>query len=114
MIEVIVLNHLSSQLEVPVYMELPEELPDRFVIIEKVGMRREDLVTNASLAFQSYSLSSLYEAAALDVEVRQAVESLITLPEIGSARIASSYNHTDTRTKRYRYQSTYEIYYVEV
>lgn len=120
MIEQTVLSYLENALDVPVLMELPEvpseaypQWPDRFVIIEKIGQSKTNHVARASVAFQSYSMDSLYEAACLDEDVRRAVEQITELPEIGSVRMESNYNFTDTRTKRYRYQCVYDLYFVE-
>ena len=120
MIEEIILNYLGDEIApVPVLMEVPEvpseeyqAFPDSLVVIEKVGAGREDRIDQASIAFQSYG-KTLYEAAALDHEVRKAVERMNELPEIGGVYLASNYNFTDTRSKRYRYQCVYDIYYVE-
>lgn len=122
MIEIIARNYLMGALDgVPVFLELPEvpsedypTFPDRFVLIGKVGGGEADKIDSASLAFQSYSLTSLYEAAALDLEVRGAMKLFPSLSEIGSANLASNYNFTDTSTKRYRYQSVYDIHFKEV
>lgn len=115
MIEVAVLNYLNSALSVPALMEVPENPPDRFVTIEKVGGGIRNHVRTASFAIQSYSLSSLYEAASLDEEVRSAMDVMADeVDEIGACRMASDYNFTDTRMKRYRYQCTYDITYMEV
>lgn len=119
MIEETILTYLSGALDVPVLMELPEVpsedypvFPDRMVLIERVGTKMTNHVVIASFAFQSYSCSRLYDAASLDEEVREALEDLPELPEIGSVHLESNYNFTDTRTKRYRYQSVYEIRYI--
>lgn len=120
MIEKIVRDYLAGALNgVPVFLELPEvpsisypHWPSRFVLIERVGGGRSDFIERASFAIQSYSTRSLYMAAELDEEVRDAMDLIISLPDIGSARLASNYNFTDTRTKRYRYQSVYDIAYV--
>lgn len=117
MIEQTVQEFLSAGLDVPVLLEVPEgqDIPDRFVIIEKIAGGRRNLLRTASFAIQSYSLSSMYDAAALDKEVRDEMDEMdILLPNIGSCRMASNYNFTDTSTKRYRYQCTYDITYVEV
>lgn len=119
MIEKTVLDYLSEALSpVPVLMELPEvpsadypEFPEALVIIERVGASRENHVNCVSLAFQSYS-STLYGAAALDENVKAAIDAITILPTIGGVYLASNYNHTDTRTKRYRYQCVYDIYFV--
>ncbi len=122
MIEKIVRDYLSGALDgVPVFLELPEvpssdypEFPTRCVLIERVGGGRRNQIDSASMALQSYATDSLYHAAELDEQVRNAMENLATLPAIGGAHLASNYNFTDTRTKRYRYQSVYDITYKEV
>ena len=117
MIEQTVQEFLSAGLDAPVLLEVPEgpDIPDRFVIIEKIAGGRRNLLRTASFAIQSYSLSSMYDAAALDKEVRDEMDEMdILLPNIGACRMASNYNFTDTSTKRYRYQCTYDITYVEV
>lgn len=120
MIEQTILSYMGDVLDVPVLMELPEvpseaypQWPERFVVIEKIGLGKTDHVSRASVAFQTYSMNSLYEAACLDGEVREAVEQMIALPEIGAVRLQSNYNFTDARTKRYRYQCVYDFYFVE-
>ena len=119
MIEKTILDYLNGVLDVPVLMELPEvpsadfpTFPEKIVTIELVGKNKANHVCTASVAFQSHA-KSLYEAAELDEAVRDAVENMPALPSIGSAKLTSNYNFTDTRTKRYRYQCVYDIYYVE-
>lgn len=114
MIEETVLSYLGEELSVPVYMEMPEanaELTE-FVLIERVGLREVGKGRIASMAFQSYG-SSLYEAAKLDQEVRSAVENIVALESIAGSHLQSSYNFTDTRTGRYRYQSVFDLSYME-
>lgn len=118
MIEKVVLDYLNNELDVPVMMEVPEvpseenpDVPERFVIIEKVGASKNNHGNTASLAFQSYA-RSMYDAAALDEEVRATIENIIVLDEIAGIRMTSNYNHTDPRTKQYRYQCVYDFYYV--
>ena len=120
MIEQTVLQYLSENLDVPVFLELPEvptdypAWPDRFVLIEKVGGGKSNYIRTASFAIQSYSLTRLYDAAALDEEVRAVMDDMAgDVDSIGACRMASNYNFTDTSTKRYRYQCTYDITYVE-
>jgi hypothetical protein len=118
MIETIVLNYLTDNMDVPVLMELPEvpsedfpTIPERFIVLEKVGGGLNDHIDSGSIAVQSYSLISLYDAAELDDEMRTVMEGIIDLDDISAVRLASNYNHTDVRTKRYRYQSVYEFHF---
>lgn len=119
MIEKTVLEYLTDKLNIPVLMELPEVpsedfpvMPDQFVVLEKIASSKTNHVKNDSIAIQSYSLTRLYDAAALDETVRDAMDDIIALDEIGGVRLASNYNFTDTDTKRYRYQCVYDIYHV--
>lgn len=119
LIEERLISHLSDALDVPVLMETPEVpsedfpvWPDELVVIERVGGSKTNHLTESSFAFQSYA-ESLYKAVSLDERVRRAVESFYSLPDIGRVRLSSCYNHTDTRAGRYRYQSTYDIYYMD-
>lgn len=119
MIEERIIRYLAATLDVPVLMEVPEipsedypEWPEALVIIERVGGSKTNHMYEASFAFQSYA-ASLYEAVSLDDRVRNAMDDFWVLENIGRAKLSSCYNYTDTRTGRYRYQSTYDIYYME-
>lgn len=118
MIEKIVRDYLAEQLDVPVFMELPEvpsedfrEMPERFVVLERVGIGMSDHIWSGSIAVQSYSLISLFDAVELNSIVTPVMLDIIELDEISNVRIASGYNHTDTRTKRYRYQTVFDLNY---
>lgn len=115
MIEKTVLDYLAARIEVPVLMEMPETLPagGRFVLIEKVGETVRNHVRTSSFAFQSHSLASLYEAAGLDEEVRGIMDAMAGETDVSRCHMASNYNFTDTRAKRYRYQCVYDITYVQ-
>ena len=108
MIEAIILNHLKSKLTVPVRLEKPEPAPSEYVLFEKTGSSRSNYLCSSTFAFQSYS-DSMYGAAALNEEVKKAVDSLIELDEIASVKLNTDYNFTDTTTKKYRYQVVYDI-----
>lgn len=119
MIEADVRNYLAEKIDVPVFLELPEVpsedypvWPDRFVLVEKIGERKTNHICTASVALQSYSMKSMYEAASLDEAVRDAMENIVSVSSVGSSRMQSNYNFTDTRTKRYRYQCVFDIAYV--
>lgn len=118
MIETTVLNYLGDKLDVPVLMELPEVpsedfpvFPEEVVVIEKIADSVSNMLHTASIAIQSYSTNSLYDAAALDERVRKAMDAIEELNEIGGASMESNYNFTNTGTKRYRYQCVYDIVY---
>ncbi len=108
MIEKIVYDYLSSQLDVPVYMEEPSKKPESYVIIEKTGTSSKNYIYEATMAVQSYA-SSLFSAAELNSQVIQAMNQIIQLNEICRANLNSDYNFTDPTTKRYRYQAIFDL-----
>lgn len=110
MIELIVYNYLLSELDVPVYMEIPSNAPAIFVRIEKTGSSKSNYINSATFAVQSYA-DTMYNACALNEEVRQAMDGMIELGEVFSSKLNSDYNYTDETTKHYRYQAVYDIKY---
>lgn len=110
MIETIVLDYLSEALSVPVSMEVPENPPDQFVVIEKTGGSEENHIKSAMLAIQSIA-PSLYEAAVLNEDVKTAMDGIADLDAIGRSSLNSDYNFTDTASKRYRYQAVFDLIY---
>lgn len=110
MIEKIVLDYLNSRLSEPAYLEKPDDPPKRYVLIEKIGGSKENLINNATLALQSCA-ESLFLAASLNKEVIEAMDNIIVLDIIGSSKYNTDYNFTDTIKKQYRYQTVYDLTY---
>lgn len=110
MIEKIVLDYLNDKLSVPAFPETPEEKQERFILLEKTGGGSENFINSATIAIQSYA-ESLYEAAALNEEVKKAMSYIVTLDSVSSSKLNSDYNYTDTKKKQYRYQAVYDLFY---
>ena len=108
MVEATLLNYLASCLTVPVYMEVPEDIPESFAVLEKVSGGMTDHIYSASFAIQSYA-KSMYDAACLNEEIKGHMLYGAVPDEICSVRLNSDYNYTDLNTKRYRYQAVYDI-----
>lgn len=108
MIEEIILKYLKERLSVPVCMKKPEEEPEKYVLIEKIGGSKSEHILSASIALQSYA-DSLYSAVDLDDELRGVMDDIVELDIIVSAKLVRNYNHTDTTKKKHRYQSVYEL-----
>ena len=108
MIEETLINYLESSLTVPVYMEIPVDMPEKFIVLEKTGGGMENHIFESTIAAQSYA-GSLYEAATLNEEVKGYMLYGQTPAEICSVRLNSDYNYTDTSNKKYRYQAVYDI-----
>ena len=116
MIEEVVLEYLTQHMDVPVLMEFPEvpsesfpSMPERFIVLERLSGSDVDHIGHSSIAVQSYSLKSLYDAASLDDDMQTQLFGILESDHISAMRHTSTYNHTDPRTKRYRYQSVFEF-----
>lgn len=114
MIEKVILDYLSEELSVPVYMERPLELSDQFVILERTSTSEYNKLRSCTIACQSYDRNSMAGAAALCEEVVEAMDNAISLDVITRCKLNNAYNFTDTATKEYRYQAVYDITYYEV
>lgn len=112
MIEKVLLDYLNEKLEVPVFMEEPEEKHERYVILEKTGSDEENYIQFITVAIQSYA-KTLYDAACLNEDVKKAMRDSITLPNISRSKLNSDYNYTDTTKKKYRYQAVFNLVYLD-
>lgn len=110
MIEIIVLDYLSGALLVPVYPEVPEDPPGRFVVLKKADSRREDFLYQSMFLVRSYG-GTLLEAAQLNEQAKAAMLAITKLPEVSGCYLTGDYNFTDTATKRHRYQAVFDIYH---
>ena len=109
MIEKVILDYLNtSTLSVTAYAQRPEVKPESYIVIEKTGSEHTNRIDKATIAVQSYA-STLYEAADLNEKVKEVMDGLVELDDIGSVRLVSDYNFTNTAAKDYRYQAVYNI-----
>lgn len=107
-IEECIRNYLANKLDVPVYMEKPENKPEKYVIVQKTGGGISEHIWRAIVAIQSYA-DSMFDAAELNQEAIQAMLGIIQLDEISSCKLNSSYEYTDTSEKKYRYQAVFDL-----
>lgn len=112
MIEKTILDYLSNSLEVPVYMEEPETKAESYIIIEKTASSDTNHVQGSTFAIQAYA-KTLYDAAVLSGEVKDAMRVAADNLDIARCKLNAEYNFTDTQTKRYRYQSVWNITHYE-
>ena len=110
MIESIILSFLDNAgLDAPLYMEIPENPPEEFYILENTGQSIRDHVRTTTMAVQSYA-QSMERAADLAYEIDEVIlETLQELDDVAGVRLNSLYNFTDQSTKQYRYQGVYVI-----
>lgn len=109
-IEVFVCGYLNRVSGTPAFGEIPKQAPESFFVVEKLGSGRENLIDSATVAVQSYAPSKL-AAAVLNEQLKEIMEHLPEEPEISACELNSDYDHTDTDSKRYRYQAVFDITY---
>lgn len=116
MIEEVIRNYLIAQeldgIEGNVFLETPEpgSIPEEYILIERTGSSMRNHIETVTIAIQSVSKVSLYRAAIINMEVKQAI--LYGLPQqnaVFGCRINTDYNYTNTATKQYRYQAVFQI-----
>ena len=113
MIETILLKYMSGRVDMPFYMEEPEDPPKEYGILEKTGGGGTNKINTAVFAVQSYG-NSLEAAASRNLECKKAMLSAPdNLDSVSRVSLNSDYNYTDTETKRYRYQAVFNITYFE-
>ena len=112
MIETTVIAYLESAVALPVYAERPENPDAEYVLIERTGGNRRNCINRATIAVQSYA-DSLYRAAEINMQIEKAMRDLDSVVNISSCDLNSSYNFTDTESKKYRYQAVFDIIYME-
>lgn len=116
MIEKIVYDFLSTNMNVPVFLETPINAPKTYVLITKTGSGESDKIRNATFIAQSYA-TSLYDAALLNEDVKTQMCGNDTVPGLNGSNLVygvslnSDYDYTDTETKRYRYQAVFDLTY---
>lgn len=110
MIELMVRQYLLGKLDLPVFLEVPASLHERFLVVEKTGSSEENFIQSASVAVQSYG-QSMEECLELNEKVKAAMRGLTALPKVTACRLERDYNFTDTSARRYRYQAIFLITY---
>ena len=108
MIEFTVRDFLDDKLDVPVYLVVPKEKPDSYVVVERTGGTETNHITRSTIAVQSYA-NTLYDAAMLNEKVKETMNILLERDDISAIDLNSDYNFTDTMTHKHRYQAVFDI-----
>lgn len=108
-VEAIIAKALKSALDVPAYLEVPENAPDSFVTVEQTSMETmsdhlgKPIMANVSLDVDCWCLKNQRkQAAALADSVIKALSSLETEP-ITTTKHENTYRENDPDTGRSRY-----------
>ena len=116
MIEETVLNYLNECFQqdgIQAFMEAPDaknpgKVGRQFIVVEKTGSSMENWIFQSTMAIQSYG-ETLYEAAALNERVKEAMFGILSCDEVTKVTLNSDYNFTNPSTKQPRYQAVFEL-----
>lgn len=110
MIEKIIRDYLLEELNVPVYIDVPANPGDSYVVIERTGGSESEHIRSATVAVQSYGPRKT-AAADLHEKVLSVLPDIATGVTVSACDLNAEYDYTDTQTKRYRYQAVFDIVY---
>lgn len=110
MIEILINDYLNKSLSTPSFLENPKNTLERYILLERTSGSETNQIKTATFAIQSYA-ESMFEAAKLNEEVKQAMKEIIYHEDISKSKLNSDYNFTDTETKEYRYQAVFDVWY---
>lgn len=110
-IEAIVIKYLSDALNVPVYAEEPEKKELPYVVLEQTSGTKTNHIVSASIAFDSYADTRL-EALKLNNKVIEAMDLFPLVKNVSRSTLNSTYNASDTTSKRYCYQCLFDVTYI--
>jgi hypothetical protein len=109
-IEKVIIDFLKTKISnCDILAEAPARPFGRLILVQRTGGRGR-FVKESTVAIQSYG-ASLYEAAELNEEVKDAMEQLIEVEPITRVNLNSNYNYTDTATAEHRYQAVFDIFH---
>lgn len=112
MIEETVKNYLDTVFAddgIPVYLETPKNLPDKFIVFQLIDRGKENYINEATIEFRSYA-GSKYDAAVLDETLRNALETWNEGSDI-TLHLGGGNDDQDSILKKYRYRCYYNLYY---
>lgn len=112
MIEATVIGYLEVTTGIPAYAERPKKPDPEYLLIERTGAGEENLIRRVTIAVQSYA-DSLVRAAEINALVETAMKEITDLDGISKCKLNSSYNFTDTESKKYRYQAVFNLIFTE-
>ena len=116
MIEAIVRQYLISRdierIGRNIRMQVPDNPPSEYLIIQKTGSRRDNRVDRAMIAIQSISRTSKEISAVINSAVVEAMMEMADYSDdVYGCELNSDGDFTDPDTKEYRYQAVFNLYY---
>lgn len=107
-IEQLMVEHVQNQTGVRTGGEIISGQKVPFIVVQKRGGSRRNMISSATMQFDCYA-ESLLKASELCKSVQKAVEESTALNDISGVEFGGDYNSTDPDTKRHCYTAMYDI-----
>ena len=113
MIEAKIIDFLKNTAGITnVFAELPEDVPDEFVILTLMERSTKNFITTATFNLYSYAEGKV-RAIQLDASVRASMRLFEGMSDISSCKQTNGADVPDVWLNKYRYSSTYNIVYYD-
>ena len=112
MIETVLRNYLEEEIKVPVLMEFPHEVPEKFVLLKKIDGGRRDHISAVTFRVEVRG-QTLYETAVLAESAKDALLNAISIDRVSSSMLGGERQLTDTANNLYEYDLTFNFYYYQ-
>lgn len=110
-IEQTIRDYLLTKLQnVPIEVTEPTNAPSKYVVFDVIDQGMEDHIWAVTVEFFSYG-ASVWEASALNEELKAAMLNIVELDDIFSCRIGGGGSDFNNEQKRYRYRTYFNLYY---
>lgn len=112
MIEKILIDYISENMNIPVFMEEQIDVSCPYIVLEKTGGSESNRLQTGTFAIQCYG-NTKYESASLNAKLKTKMIEITSVDNIFKCQLNSDYDYTDTQKKKYRYQAVYNITYMD-
>lgn len=110
MILELVKKYLEENMNIPVHMEIPADPPKKYLTIQKLDGGKTNQVKAITLSIEAYD-ESKYKASMLSDKVEEQMESLGESDKVFSCKLGGGGDDTDSISKKYRFETIWNIYY---
>lgn len=109
-IESVIIKFLEDKLKVKTYAEIPKTKPHKFIVVEKIDGGRTNCINASTLSVFSYA-ETLFDAADMNEQVKDALFDAVEIDDITSSKIGGENRSIDTANKLYRYETIINLYH---
>lgn len=112
MIEKIILDHIKSTCAIPAFCEEPATKPREYALLRVYDYGRENQIDGVTVDVVCIS-DSMANASALNERVKNAMLLITANGNVSACRVGGGGQNIDRTKKIYRYNTVFNIFYME-